>query len=78
MGDKTSSIIKYRFTHNRDRTFGSSLGYVPALIENEIGDLSPALFTADQIKDAIARARANPEDAPKPTWLKGLTAHVLP
>lgn len=73
MGETTSSIIKYRFTHNRERAFGSALGYVPALIENEIGDMSPALFTAAQIKEAIDRARANPEDAPKLSWWQNLT-----
>lgn len=78
MGAVTSSIIKYRFTHNRDRRFGSDLGYVPALIENEVGDVSPALFTAAQIREAIERARQNPEDAPRPTWLKGLVSRVLP
>ena len=78
MGDRTGSVVKYRFTHNRERRFGSDLGYVPALIENEVGDLSPALFTAVQIREAIERARANPEDAPRPTWLKGLVSKVLP
>ena len=73
MGETTSSIVKYRFTHNRDRTFGSALGYVPALIENEVGDVSPALFTAAQIQEAIARAKANPEDAPVLSWWQGLT-----
>ena len=72
MGEKTSSIIKYRFTHNRERAFGAALGYVPALIENEIGDMSPALFTAAQIKEAIDRARANPEDAPTLSWWQSL------
>jgi len=72
MGAPTQSIVKYRFISNRDRRFGSNLGYVPALIENEVGDFSPALFTAEQIRDAIARARANPEDAPKLSWWQSL------
>lgn len=76
MSNTTRSIIKYRFTHNRNRTFGSALGYVPALIENEVGDVSPALFTAEQIKDAIVRARANPEDAPKLSWWQSLTREM--
>lgn len=64
MGIPTRSIINYRFIHNRERKFGASLGYIPALIQNEVGDLTPALFTKAQIDEAIQRARANPEDAP--------------
>lgn len=76
MRQVTKSIIKYRFLHNQDRRFGSSLGYVPALIENENGFLAPALFTAEQIKDAMERARTNPEDAPKPTWFRQLISRI--
>ena len=70
MNEVTSSIIKYRFVSNRQRKFGSDLGYVPALIENEVGGLTPALFTREQINDAITRAKTNPEDAPIAPWYR--------
>lgn len=72
MGTVTDSIVRYRFIHNRDRRFGSGLGYIPALIQNEVGELIPALFTKAQFDEAIERAKANPEDAPRPTWFKSL------
>lgn len=72
MGIPTQSIVKYRFIHNSDRKFGAVLGYVPALIQNEIGDFTPALFTKAQIDEAIQRARANPEDAPTLSWWQSL------
>lgn len=77
MGAPTSSIIKYRFVHNRDRKFGASLGYVPALIQNEGGDYYPALFTAEQIREAIARAKDNPEDAPTLSWWQRTWSEML-
>ncbi len=77
MGTPTKSIIKYRFISNRDRKFGSGLGYVPALIQNEVGDFAPALFTKAQIDEAIQRARANPEDAPTLSWWQKLTGQLL-
>lgn len=77
MGVRTGSIIKNQLVINEDRAFGSTTAYIPALVENEVGDLHPALFTRDQIQAAVARARANPEDAPRPTWLKSLFSKVL-
>lgn len=72
MGAPTDSIIRYRFISNRERKFGAGLGYVPALIQNEIGDFTPALFTRAQIDEAIQRARSNPEDAPVLSWWQSL------
>ncbi len=72
MGAPTESIIKYRFISNRERRFGANLGYVPALIQNEVGDFTPALFTKAQLDEAIARARSNPEDAPVLSWWQSL------
>ncbi len=77
MGAPTESIIKYRFVSNRERRFGSNLGYVPALIENEVGDFVPALFTKAQLDEAIARARSNPEDAPVLSWWQSLFHKLL-
>lgn len=72
MGAPTKSVLLYRFIHNRARKFGAGLGYIPALIRNEVGDFTPALFTKAQIDEAIQRARANPEDAPVLTWWQSL------
>ncbi len=77
MGVPTESVIKYRFVSNRERRFGSNLGYVPALIENEVGDFVPALFTKAQLDEAIARARSNPEDAPVLSWWQSLFHKLL-
>lgn len=77
MGAPTESVIKYRFVSNRERRFGSNLGYVPALIENEVGDFVPALFTKAQLDEAIARARSNPEDAPVLSWWQSLFHKLL-
>jgi hypothetical protein len=68
----SQSIVEYRLVSNTDRRFGSERAYVPALIENEVGDFHPALFTPKQIQEAIDRARANPEDSPKLSWWQGL------
>lgn len=72
MGAPTQSVIKYRFILNRDRKFGAGIGYVPALVQTEVGDFMPALFTKAQLQDAIDRARANPEDAPTLSWWQSL------
>lgn len=77
MGEPTRSVVKYQFVLNQQRRFGSGVRYIPALIENEVGDFSPALFTSEQIQDAIARARSNPEDAPVLTWWQSLFHKLL-
>lgn len=77
MGTPTQSVIKYRFIHNRDRKFGAGIGYVPALIQTEVGDYMPALFTKAQIQEAIHRARCNPEDAPVLSWWQKFTGKML-
>jgi hypothetical protein len=52
---------------NKERKFGSALGYCPALIIDEDGTESNALFTKEQLDVAIARAERNPEDIPEKT-----------
>jgi hypothetical protein len=50
---------------NTDRHFGAQKDYYPIYIEQENGDLTPALFTQSQINVAINRASQNKEDVPK-------------
>jgi len=72
MGNRTKSRIRNVPMLNRNRHFGAAPDYIPAMIEDEFGYLSPALFTRDQIMEAKQRARNNPEDAPRATWLAEL------
>lgn len=65
-----SKIILGEAIPNTGRKFGSNQVYHPATICSAfIGD-RPALFTHDQLQDAMARAKINPEDVPKrsPWW----------
>lgn len=57
---------------NTARRFGSSQDYYPGSVRIPSGKVVPALFTADQLNDAVARAKLNPEDAPdvRPWWRK--------
>jgi len=55
-----SKIVLSEKIKNKDRLFGSSLEYYPALIEDN-GTI-PALFTKAEIDRAIIRAKRNPED----------------
>ena len=50
---------------NKDRRFGAALEYYPVMIVTGLRR-QPALFTPAQISEALARAKANPEDMPKP------------
>ena len=54
---------------NYDRRFGSDLFYFPCMI-----DMVPALFTKNQLEEALKRAKRNPEDIPKRSfwWFLGL------
>lgn len=47
---------------NKERKFGSALEYLPAYVEDEEGQLAVALFTKNQLQDALDRAEDNPED----------------
>ena len=58
-----SKIIMEEFVENQDRKFGSQLMYYPCIVVLD-GEESPALFTANQIKEAKTRAQKNPEDVP--------------
>ena len=61
---------------NKERKFGSCLAYYPAYVVMVDGKEVPALFTIDQLNDAMGRASRNPEDMPKESgnffnWLFG-------
>lgn len=62
-------------TNNTERRFGSAKHYHGCVVRTHRGIVA-ALFTDQQIDEAIARAEANPEDAPdvRPWWRKLLRA----
>lgn len=47
---------------NSSRKFGSAQLYFRGDVRTARGDVLPALFTSDQLRDAIDRAATNPED----------------
>lgn len=64
---------------NRDRAFGAEGIYFPVMVHRK-GAAVPALFTESQIKEAIRRAVANPEDvaaAQKPVGMFGRLASIF-
>lgn len=61
-----SQIHARERVENTARKFGSAQDYYPAMVH--LPNVSrPALFTEEQIMDAIERARQNPEDVPRPS-----------
>jgi len=60
-----SKLIVKEMVPNTNRMFGSQAEYFPIYVEQENGDLVPALFTKSQIEVAIKRATQNKEDVPK-------------
>jgi hypothetical protein len=49
---------------NTDRRFGAALEYVVAYLLQAGQDPQPLLFTVEQLRDAVDRAKTNPEDCP--------------
>ncbi len=49
---------------NTDRRFGAALEYVVAYLLQSGQDPQPLLFTVEQLRDAVDRAKTNPEDCP--------------
>jgi hypothetical protein len=49
---------------NKERRFGESIDYFPVYITTDGDEPVPALFTGNQIKVAIDRAKKNMEDMP--------------
>lgn len=47
---------------NKDRRFGSALEYILVHLLQPNQDPQPVLFTVEQIRDGIDRAKTNPED----------------
>ena len=60
-----SRILMSEEVANKARKFGSNLEYYPAKIVLLDGKKINALFTLDQLKEAMERANTNPEDMPK-------------
>lgn len=59
-----SRIHRSEVVANRERKFGADGIYYPVVIVDNTGERR-ALFTAEQMDAAVARAEANPEDWPK-------------
>lgn len=59
-----SRVIRSEVLANRDRKFGADGIYYPAMIHGNSGSFR-ALFTEEQLQQAIDRASANPEDWPE-------------
>jgi hypothetical protein len=49
---------------NTDRRFGAALEYVVAHLLQPGQDPQALLFTVEQLRDAVDRAKTNPEDCP--------------
>jgi aconitase A len=74
--DIKSKINMKEELENKERKFGSTLNYYPAYVVMSEGEEVPALFTADQLKEAMDRAAKNPEDIEEEetsfwSWLTG-------
>ena len=69
-----SSVVDTREeVENKLRRFGASGKYIPTWVIDSEGNKIPALLTHDQIRIAVERAKANPEDLPEKTgFLSGL------
>ena len=67
-----SKIILSERVDNKKRLFGANMIYFPCTIETVTGEDVKALFTKNQIKVAIKRAKRNQEDfEEKPTGFWG-------
>jgi hypothetical protein len=67
-----SKIYLKEIVENKDRKFGSLLEYYPARVETEDGKVFNALFTENDINEAMLRAESNPEDIPKTGFLESI------
>ena len=60
--DIDSKIKMSEEVENKDRAFGSCSSYYPTYVVMVDGKEIPALFTIDQLNNAMERANRNPED----------------
>ncbi len=60
-----SEIFLKEEVENKERIFGSTDKYFPVIIVNQNNEKQTALFTKNQIREAIDRAKRNPEDIPE-------------
>lgn len=64
----SSKILMEDKVENTERKFGAALEYYPVKVEKENGETVWAMFTKDEIENAIERADKNKEDIPKSLW----------
>ena len=67
-----SKVYIEDFVENKDRKFGSNLGWYAAEIIGKKGEKIPAFFTEADIRDAVIRAQKNPEDVPEKSFFQNL------
>ncbi len=60
-----SQIFLKEEVKNKERIFGSTDKYFPVIIIDQNSEKQTALFTQNQIREAINRAKRNPEDIPE-------------
>jgi len=63
-----SKIYMHDVVNNTERKFGEALEYFPVEVENKDGQEVWAMFTENEIENAIKRAEKNKEDIPKSVW----------
>ena len=62
--DVKSRLFWKEEVENKERKFGSALSYFPAVLEKD-GEEIPMLFTEDDLRRAMERAKKNMEDIPQ-------------
>ena len=63
-----SKIYLNEMVDNKERRFGSATDYYPIKVVTTNGDIKYALFTINQIEEAIERASYNEEDLPEKSF----------
>lgn len=65
-----SKIYMKEVLKNKDRKSAAAPEYYPARIKGVNGEMTTALFTMNDLLDAVDRANKNKEDIPKITLLE--------
>lgn len=78
MSDVTHGVlIRSDIRKNAGRHPSVNFAYYPCHVVCSDGKLHPALFTEAAIRAALARGVAQPEDAPRPSWIARLIAYLV-